>query len=528
MNFNQHFLRNSLKGYKEVLGARSLFRLRDLQNSLAETQFLTPSSSCFTTESCISHLPHERILRQYIYKNYLKKSFFRFLFYSIRRKNRLIYPFPKEWLKVLKGKNFYLNYNLSLSLWYVSLLFLFLLNIFRSFGFFIRALSFLHIKIDDSKYVYFSDINESNLPFSCNGSFSYTIVDWYLSWRGRRPVNSVRHSHKSDNYTYRSLQISHIRMPYFLISNPFVFFALFYWWLKYFVLSLIDLIHGRWWSLLLIYELLLAKACSFCSSAVFADDYLLPYSGLIYRPLWTYILESKGSRVITYFYSSYQNPSINPCDNHDSASWPASTWGHHLVWDSFQKMHLERNLENNPLIESVGSIWFCDSKTNLFLPEKSVAVFPIEFARLSYYMPVSTYGELRYDHPDYLELFINDIHSILARYDYTMVLKLKRNRPKSQQIKKNITLFDKLLNTPNVSIVDSSISPLKIFSQCKAVISMPFTSTAHYKEINTPNIYYDPTAWFDPNDNAAHGIPLLSNRHQLEHWLNSNVFTDFS
>jgi len=526
MKFNilkYHFLRNSLKGYRQILRTKSLRRVRDLKNSLADATSINVKSSSFTREVCIAHLPYEKIIRQYLYRTYINWFFINTYFYSIKREFPLIYPLPKKWLSVLKARGISVNYKLSTFLWYFSLLFLSLLNTSKSLLFLLKGFKYIGIPVTSDRYAFFSQLRPNNIPSSSCPLESYTVIDWYLQWQGRKNVHSIKHDIELSGFVYNTVNISQGYLPFLLINDIYTYFRLVRWYINYFFSSLLDLLSGKWWSLLLIRELLLAKAASFCPTKALANDYMFHYSELIYRPLWTYVVEAKGSRVITYFYSSYHQPTTNSVEIHDSESWPASTWKHFLVWDSYQKKYLETNLESNPKIESVGSIWFCDNNLSPTLPERSIAVFPIEFARLTYFMQTSAYGELRFEHPDYLKLFISDILSVLVCNSYKMVLKLKRERPSNQRSKYVAKYISQLKNNPNIIVVDSDISPLKLFSKCKGVISMPFTSTAHYTEIKSPNIYYDPVGWFDPYDSAAHGVPVISKKRQLNQWLLSNV-----
>jgi len=65
---------------------------------------------------------------------------------------------------------------------------------------------------------------------------------------------------------------------------------------------------------------------------------------------------------------------------------------------------------------------------------------------------------------------------------------------------------------------------LRVIESSCAVISMPFTSTAIIaREIGKPSVYYDPTGGLQPDDRAAHGIPILSTVEELEAWLSSYV-----
>ena len=237
----------------------------------------------------------------------------------------------------------------------------------------------------DKRYVYFSRLCQYNMPCIDSTDETYTIIDWYFQWKGRTDFDEVKHDFRISNFIYKSVNISYGNLPYLLIKDYLTYFRLLSWFIKYLVFSLLDLFRGKWWSLLLIFELLLAKSASFCTKNMLAEDYMFHYSGLTYRPLWTYIVEEKGSRVITYFYSSYQLPSDNSSFSSNSELWPASTWNHHLVWDIHQKRYLENNLKNNSKIEVAKSIWFFDIHKSIDVPDRSIAVFPIELQ--NYYMP---------------------------------------------------------------------------------------------------------------------------------------------
>jgi polysaccharide biosynthesis PFTS motif protein len=87
-------------------------------------------------------------------------------------------------------------------------------------------------------------------------------------------------------------------------------------------------------------------------------------------------------------------------------------------------------------------------------------------------------------------------------------------------------LADQLANNSHVMLVDPEISAIRVVESSVAVISMPFTSTALIaKEMGKPSIYYDPTGLLQKDDRAAHGIPILSTRDELDEWLSHQVPT---
>ena len=62
----------------------------------------------------------------------------------------------------------------------------------------------------------------------------------------------------------------------------------------------------------------------------------------------------------------------------------------------------------------------------------------------------------------------------------------------------------------------------QLIEQSKAVISMPFTSTALIaKHLGKPSIYYDPRNLLLKNDLGSHGIEIISDSNRLRKWLST-------
>ncbi len=71
-----------------------------------------------------------------------------------------------------------------------------------------------------------------------------------------------------------------------------------------------------------------------------------------------------------------------------------------------------------------------------------------------------------------------------------------------------------------VITIDPETSAYKLIEKCSAVISMPFTSTALIaRELGKPSCFYDPTGLIEHDDRAAHGIPIMIGRVELQAWL---------
>ena len=72
--------------------------------------------------------------------------------------------------------------------------------------------------------------------------------------------------------------------------------------------------------------------------------------------------------------------------------------------------------------------------------------------------------------------------------------------------------------------IDPDTSAYELIEKCSAVISMPFTSTAHIaRELGKPSCFYDPTGLIERDDRAAHGIPIMIGRLELQAWLEAVV-----
>ena len=74
----------------------------------------------------------------------------------------------------------------------------------------------------------------------------------------------------------------------------------------------------------------------------------------IYRPLWTYEAERKGSKIILYLYS-INNGSERAEIEYD---WRLSNWPEYLVWDDYSENFIKSAVYSYSKIHIVGPIWF--------------------------------------------------------------------------------------------------------------------------------------------------------------------------
>ena len=295
------------------------------------------------------------------------------------------------------------------------------------------------------------------------------------------------------------------------------------WGLLASVSAIIDIFRGRWWHALMLRETSIATRVRLHKDIALASEYLFHNSSWIYRPLWTYEAEKKGSRILFYFYSTncegFKRSDIYPAIPY---GWKAMSWPRYLVWDDYQADFVRRAVGEDANIAVVGPIWFQASGNEVEkLPEKAVAVFDVQPMRDAFYQTLGI--DFEYFVPGTANRFLSDVYRVLRESGSTMILKRKRHigklaHPKYRQF------VEKFFGQPSFVAVDPDMSASRLIEDCVAVISMPFTSTAILgKELDKPSIYYDPHGVLQKDDRGAHGIPILSGIDELREWVRSVV-----
>jgi polysaccharide biosynthesis PFTS motif protein len=229
--------------------------------------------------------------------------------------------------------------------------------------------------------------------------------------------------------------------------------------------------------------------------------------------------KKKGAQITSYFYSISEEFKLSTGYQPNSTFWELMNWPLYLVWDSYQEDLIRRNVGDFFLIKNVGPILFENVPTELpEIPKNSVAIFDVQPIRSSAHFGFSTQAEL-YLNPRVPERFIQEIVSVLSMFNFTIVHKRKRNDG-NRAVKHYRNLIKDLLRHKNVISVEPSISAIRVIQNCKAVISMPFTSTAIIgRDLGKPSIYYDPIGVIQKDDKGAHGIPIISGQEELMSWL---------
>lgn len=514
-------MRASIRGYMLLKRTGKIGLVRNIRNDLAGRHLFVNGENVSVRIFGAAVSQSEFAVRQYMLERLLGPDFNKSLMYAIGRHSSFAYPLPPEWRTAVASHGIRVNGALSGMMWCGYLCKHLIRGIYALVEVLLKSLSYAFRGITPQGiYAYFYGLSGANLPRLSAIGINYDICTWYASWKGRPSnISLIAHGVAATEQRTQDLLVKFMPAPYYLLKSMSEFVRLITCIFLAGIEAVISLLLGRWWNVLLFAESVRAQAVRLCSSERLPRECLFHYSGSLYRPLWTYELEVKGGRIVSYFYSTYEQPKLpNKAYESQRGDWGPATWPHYLVWDKYQEAQLRRDICSEPKITVVGPIWFSEGCDMLALPSRYVAVFDIEPPRPSAAFPFSTMGEYIAANPDFSERFLNDIQQVLGTYGLLMAFKKKREigNKGSKRYKK---LIQRLSENTNVAIIPPELSPMQLIEHSVAVISMPFTSTALYSNNRIPTIYYDPTCWIQRDDRAAHGVKVIIGQKELTEWI---------
>ena len=525
---NRYRLLSILRGHRVLRQNGQVGLIRQINRELTAVRFKQVSKSGSKLFFGEGIKDAELIVRQYLAQRLAGTGLKKALLYSMGSKgNRVAYPLPKEFQSVLIAHNFEVSVWRCSVLWtgYVGLLWCFgVLSIIKHFY---RAL-WSSIQADSlpiERFAYFTGLAKNNLPQPYKDGLSYDILTWYANWKGyTNSLTGLRHSVPGVSPTLvngkRVDFVANVMLPIKSLSSLTRFVR---WTMIAVILSAIDIFRGRWWNALLLSEAAKGEIVRLAKPNQLAREYVFCNSDTIYRPIWTYEAIRKGSQIITYFYSTFEDFKIPSGYQANSSYWKLMNWPLYLVWDKYQEDLIRRTVGKSANIIVVGPIWFNSSAVEP--PEfrnNPIAVFDIQPLRSSTHFGISTMVDLGYSNPRVPIKFIQDIDSVVSICGGTIIHKRKRSVGNLFHKGYQSMIEELSSNDRFTSVEPPEISPIRIIENCRAVISMPFTSTAILgRELGKPSIYYDPTGKLQKDDRGAHGIPILSGKDELQSWISS-------
>lgn len=520
-----------MHGYRILKSNNQLGWIRRAKRGLADTQLGSITSIVSRHLFGAGTESAAQIVQQYVLTRIGGISLNKALLLSIGSNNSpVIFPLPKEFQSTLAHNGFVVSRRGCSALWiaYVGALW--------GYG----VLSIAKHAYDAGRcivrptaalkgpFAYFVGLAKNNLPQPCKDGRSHDILTWYAHWPGAATsLVALCHGVQGASVTLvngkRVECVEHAIPP---LSNLTGLIQFLQWATIAVFRSAIDACRGRWWPALLLAESAKAAVARLADPNQLAREYLFHFSDTIYRPIWTYEAIKKGSQVTCYFYSTSEEFKLPGGYEPNSSYWKLMNWPRCLVWDTYQENLLRLSIGDAARIDVVGPIGFnCSPIEMPNIPHNSIAVFDIQPIRSSAHFGFSTLADLDYGNPKVPMNFIQDIHVALSLHGGTVVHKRKRNDGRRFR-KVYRHMIDQLSGGPGFVSIEPDTSAIRVIEHCRAVVSMPFTSTAILgRHLGKPSVYYDPTGHLQKDDKGAHGIPILSGKDELREWVSAVMGT---
>ena len=509
------FILNSKKGFRKYIKKDSLGTLRRKIFKLRNENVISSNDNFFET-------PKQKIFNQYLGQELLNQKFIWVYLFFYSKGSRLIYPLPRKWQKSLEKNGTRVNKTLSTILYFFFLIYSFLLGLKFFFKIIIKYLHFNLFKKKQftfENFIIFKNINSSKVNLT--SKTQYNLIKWYKE-KIDKVANIVLLSSSNKNKQYDD-NLAEANDEFFLFYKEFNVF-------KFIFLFLKSLIKFRKFSIIE-YNLLLFKdliELNFYKSLKKnkINKILFVWTNNVYKPLWIYEMEKKGTEV-TIFFNGYINEIRLNSDlkfEHDHEGLKNMTWCNYFVWDEESLKFLTQKIEKKINIQITGPNYFSDIDKEFDLPKKSVVIFGYENHKRN--IGINTITEYEYCNKDFvaekefflLQNFYNDIYDVAIKNNFNVIVK-RKNQLNHLEIKRNKFFFDNFFLRPNIISIDPNISAFRVVEKSDINISMPFTSTGLIGSMyDKKSIYYDPFKWIQKNDPSGSNLTLLSGKDELEKW----------
>jgi polysaccharide biosynthesis PFTS motif protein len=520
--YGRTMARRSLRGYRRLVERGELARVAEACKKLSWTPLA--GGAFFASKTLFGAASEHADLaaRQFLCIRLIMYRFTPVLLAQADGRNiPLKYPLPPQWQRVVEANGFAVNRPICTALWVGFMILAWGYGVATTVRLAFGAFLPLRGDADMGPFVHFENLDRPNLP---QGAASYDPMSWYLQLPLRaHGVGALTHRVKGvAPYTTRGVSVRPLAHPYLARLSPSLFLSYGLWGASAAGISLLQALRGRWWHALLLGECAHAALVRLSPRERLAHDYLFNNSNWLYRPLWTYEAQGRGSRILFYHYSSNLEGFKRRDGYRPHFTFAMMSWPHHLVWDEAQADFIRRNQQRPATAEVVGPVWFADSSEPMPpVGAGAVAIFDVPMFRTAL-LPVIAEDDIYYT-PETCSAFLRDASAACRANGVPMVWKRKRAIGKMAHAEYR-ELISRLDKYGDVLLVPPSISAFRVIEACAMVISMPFTSTALIgRHLHKPSCYYDPSGKLFRDDRGAHGIPILQTREELAAWIGAHA-----
>jgi polysaccharide biosynthesis PFTS motif protein len=521
-----NLIKNAINGYEVLKKQSELSKLDNIKIEFLKINF-NLEKSYFKNKAFQNNIPSINIVcKQFLYFNLIKVDFNIEVLSSINLDKKISYPLPTIWQDVILDHGIKINRFKCSLLWNIFLFKNFLFGFKNAIKFCIKSIISLPRKDDrfNNNYNVCFDLNKLALEFD-NNKKSNNFLKWYINhFNNNNNFSTLFHQveYKENKKIIDNLIIEFNKnyIPYLnIISHIFSYFMQ---CIYFFIVAFFKLISGKWENMLLFNETIQYLQVKYANKNRLARNYLFNNSIGIYRPLWTYEAEKKGSNIIFYFYSipSYHKLFSNSINDTLIESLKLQTWNIYYLWNQFHCKTLKYNINYKASFYITGPIVFGKPFFNLSQHYKTIALFDIQSFNDSKYKLFSISEE--YYIPEIAIKFLSDIKEVAKLLDYKIVYKRKRNIGNEIHPKLLEYINNDFIDNKYIIQIDTDISAYDIIYNTVGSISMPFTSTAFIgKHVLKPAIFYDPTGYISKSNNNADDILILTNIEELKSWVSN-------
>ena len=424
-------------------------------------------------------------------------------------------PIPPTWVDHLVAKRI----DCSPLLCQVKLYLTALKNIFTSMAKFIYlAVQINNPKYPGSPYVVFMGLRQDNLPGYHGGRDTRDLIAWYKDSIISKPnIRKIWAQARVDSEyeVPNDTVVSRIFFPKFNSFSAYLNFCSTA--LVAFFISLIGVLHGKWWYGLILDESINLYYVNNLKLEHLAEEYFFNNSSHFYKPMWTYEVENRKKLISQLYYSTNIDPVIsNDYNCNDLTGYQIMKWKRFIVWDQLQEDFLKQYCPNSKYIK----VGYVDITGKIYINhtikrKKILSIFdvtplrPTALTRLGLASPVYYSESLNIK-------FLQDIKELFSDEKWIILWKPKRIVGTffiSEAFKRKQS---KLING-NLIKVNPGIAASSLVENSDAVISMPFSSPsviAKFKDV--PCIFYDASG--SVMNKITRGIPLLRSKVELKEW----------
>lgn len=470
----------------------------------------------------ISHFVHQKSIR-YLGEQRLHNS----ILAHVGANRKFLYPLPPWWIEKIEGLQIEVDQKNSHTLWRLFCFYFFLRSTTDGLIRFLKN-AFLNremVQWKVSKYDYFLNLRKSNVEPFTGDKIKYNILYWHSIWTQKSSnftkscsPNNVYYECDENirSFTYKNIRYRQLNAKFPVIISVkdkcFFFLWLALFWLKNAFLTFTNRQHEAF----LFADIVESMYVTFLYDNQLAENYFFHNETYLFKPLWTFVAEKKGSTCWLYFYSAnnfhFDREGVKLYDRH----LKLVSWKNVITWHNDHKKILTNASDKIDLVDISPCIWFEDPTPTCSEQAHNkidLLIFDVVPRRPFFYTRLISNSEI-YDEKNVIK-FISDIEHVLKRNSIKGVIKQKRKANVSTS-KKYIRFLDKTMVQGSITSVNADVAAASLMTNSKFVICYPFTTAALVaKFYGIPVVFYDPTGLIKIGKRFF-DIDIIQNVEELE------------